>query len=93
LSRKVHCQVLGEELDGLAFQPYPGELGKRIYENVSQQAWQKWLALQTMLINEHRLSPINPEHRKYLEGEMEKYFFGEGAAAPEGYVPPENNGD
>jgi len=87
----VHCQLLGEELEGLAFQPYPGDLGKRIYENVSQQAWQKWLALQTMLINENRLSPINPEHRKYLEGEMEKFFFGEGAEMPEGYVAPEDS--
>ena len=93
MSRKVKCLILGEELDGLTFQPYPGELGKRIYDNVSQQAWQKWLALQTMLINENRLSPINPEHRKYLEGEMEKYFFGEGSAAPEGYVPPEDQAD
>ena len=93
MSRKVHCQILGEELDGLAFQPYPGELGKRIYENISQQAWQKWLALQTMLINENRLSPINPEHRKYLEGEMEKFFFGEGAEMPEGYVAPEDSED
>ena len=93
MSRKVKCLILGEELDGLTFQPYPGELGKRIYDNVSQQAWQKWLALQTMLINENRLSPINPEHRKYLEGEMEKYFFGEGSAAPEGYVPPEDRDD
>ena len=93
MSRKVNCQVLGEELDGLTFQPYPGELGKRIYENISQQAWQQWLAHQTMLINENRLSPINPEHRKFLEGEMEKFFFGEGSAAPEGYVPPEESGD
>lgn len=91
MSRKVQCQLLGEELDGLGFQPYPGELGKRIYEQISQQAWQKWLALQTMLINENRLSPLNPEHRKYLEGEMEKFFFGEGSAAPEGYVPPEES--
>ena len=93
MSRKVQCQYLGEELEGLAFQPYPGELGKRIYENISQQAWQKWLELQTMLINENRLSPINPEHRKYLEGEMEKFFFGEGAEMPEGYVAPEDSGD
>ena len=93
MSRKVNCQVLGEELDGLTFQPYPGELGKRIYENISQQAWQQWLAHQTMLINENRLSPINPEHRKFLEGEMEKFFFGEGSAAPEGYVPPEESVD
>ena len=93
MSRKVQCQMLGEELDGLAFQPYPGDLGKRIYENISQQAWQKWLELQTMLINENRLSPINPEHRKYLEGEMEKFFFGEGAEMPEGYVAPESGED
>jgi Fe-S cluster biosynthesis and repair protein YggX len=78
---------LDEELDGLAFQPYPGELGKRIFENISQQAWQKWLAHQTMLINENRLSPINPEHRKYLEGEMEKFLFEGSAEKPEGYVP------
>ena len=89
MTRKVHCQALGEELDGLAFQPYPGELGKRIFDNISQQAWQKWLAHQTMLINEHRLSPINPDHRKFLEAEMVKYFFGEGSEKPEGYVAPE----
>ena len=87
MTRKVFCQALKEELDGLAFQPYPGELGKRIFENISQQAWQKWLAHQTMLINENRLSPINPEHRKFLENEMEKFFFGEGSEVPEGYVP------
>jgi Fe-S cluster biosynthesis and repair protein YggX len=83
--------MLGEEKDALTFQPYPGELGKRIFENISQEAWQKWLAHQTMLINENRLSPINPQHRKYLEEEMEKFFFGEGSAAPEGYVPPEED--
>ena len=86
----VNCVVLKEELPGLAFQTYPGELGKRIYDTVSMQAWQKWLKHQTILINEHRLSPIEPEHRKYLEGEMEKYFFGEGSEIPEGYVPPED---
>ena len=89
MTRKVQCLALGEELDALAFQPYPGELGRKIFENISQQAWQKWLAHQTMLINENRLSPINPEHRKYLEGEMENYFFGEGSERPEGYVAPE----
>jgi Fe-S cluster biosynthesis and repair protein YggX len=81
--------LLDKEGDALTFQPYPGELGKRIYENISQEGWQRWLTHQTMLINEHRLSPINPEHRKYLESEMEKFFFGEGSDAPEGYVPPE----
>jgi len=90
VSKKVHCQLLDQELDALAFQTYPGELGKRIFENISQQAWQQWLALQTMLINENRLSPINPEHRAYLEAEMEKYFFGEGSEKPEGYVAPDS---
>lgn len=91
MSRTVQCIVLKREAEGLAFQPYPGELGKRIFENVSQKAWQKWLSHQTMLINEMRLSPINPEHRKFLENEMENYFFGEGSQAPEGYVPPESS--
>jgi Fe-S cluster biosynthesis and repair protein YggX len=89
MSRTVHCVILGKEAEGLAFQPYPGDLGKRIFENVSQEAWQKWLAHQTMLINEMRLSPIDPEHRKFLESEMEKYFFGEGSEKPEGFVSPE----
>jgi len=90
VSKKVHCQLLDQELDALTFQTYPGELGKRIFENISQQAWQQWMTLQTMLINEHRLSPINPEHRAYLETEMEKYFFGKGSEKPEGYVAPDS---
>jgi Fe-S cluster biosynthesis and repair protein YggX len=89
MTRKVQCILLGEQLEGLAFQPYPGDLGKRIFDNVSQQGWQRWLAHQTMLINENRLSPINPEHRKFLETEMEKFFFGEGSELPEGYVAPD----
>jgi len=87
MTRMVHCHLLDEELPALEFQPYPGELGKRIFENISAQAWQSWLAHQTMLINEHRLSPINPEHRKFLEQEMEQYFFGTGSEKPAGYVP------
>lgn len=87
MTRMVNCQLLGEELEGLAFQTYPGELGKRIFDNISAKAWQEWLSHQTMLINEHRLSPINPEHRKFLEGEMEKFFFGGGSEKPEGYIP------
>ncbi len=90
MSKKVHCQLLDQELAALAFQTYPGELGKRIFENISQQAWQQWMTLQTMLINEHRLSPINPEHRAYLETEMEMYFFGKGSEKPEGYVAPDS---
>ncbi len=90
MSKKVHCQLLDQELEALAFQTYPGELGKRIFENISQQAWQQWMTLQTMLINENRLSPLNPEHRAYLEAEMEKYFFGGGSEKPEGYVAPDS---
>ncbi len=90
MSKKVHCQLLDQDLDALTFQTYPGELGKRIFEHISQQAWQQWLALQTMLINENRLSPMNPEHRAYLEAEMEKYFFGEGSEKPQGYVAPDS---
>jgi len=90
MSRIVHCQMLDQDLEGLAFQTWPGELGKRIYEHISQQAWAQWMNHQTMLINEHRLSPLNPEHRKYLEGEMEKFLFGEGSEKPQGYVAPED---
>jgi Fe-S cluster biosynthesis and repair protein YggX len=83
----VHCIKLDKEAEGLAAPPYPGELGQKIFDNVSKEAWQLWLAQQTMLINENRLSVINPEHRKFLEAEMEKFFFGEGSAPPEGYQP------
>ena len=69
------------------YAPYPGELGQRIYDSVSKQAWQRWVAHQTMLINEYRLTPIEPEARSFLEKEMEKFFFGEGSAAPKEYVP------
>ncbi|MDZ7804753.1 oxidative damage protection protein [Thiohalophilus sp.] len=88
MARMVHCAKLNKEAEGLDMPPYPGELGKRIYENVSKEAWQMWIQQQTMLINEYRLSPMNPEHRKMLEDQMEKFFFGEGAETPEGYVPP-----
>ncbi len=88
MSHTVTCVKLGREAEGLDRQPYPGELGKRIYENVSKQAWGDWLRHQTMLINENRLSPMDPKSRKFLEEQMERYFFGEGAEVPEGYVPP-----
>ncbi|MHA1569779.1 MAG: oxidative damage protection protein [Alphaproteobacteria bacterium] len=90
MSRMVHCVKLNTEAEGLDTPPYPGELGQRIFENVSKQAWQDWLRQQTMLINEYRLSPINPEHRKFLEEAMEKFFFGEGGdTPPEGFTPKE----
>lgn len=88
MTRMVHCVKLGREAEGLERQPYPGELGKRIYENVSKEAWQKWLGHQTMLINEYRLSPVEPKARQFLEEQMEKFLFGEGSEAPPDYVPP-----
>ena len=91
MARTVHCVKLGEELEGLDRPPYPGELGKRIYEQISKQAWQQWLGHQTMLMNEYRLTPIDPKARKFLETEMEKFLFGEGAAPPPDYKPPEEN--
>jgi A/G-specific adenine glycosylase len=91
MSRTVFCVKLQREAEGLSYAPYPGELGKRIYEQVSKEAWTQWLAHQTMLINENRLSPLDPKARKFLEAEMEKYFFGDGSEAPVGYVPPESS--
>jgi Fe-S cluster biosynthesis and repair protein YggX len=87
--RTVHCIKLGRDAEGLDFPPYPGELGKRIYENVSKEAWQAWIRHQTMLVNENRLSLADSRARKWLAEQMEKYFFGEGSAKPPGYVPPE----
>ncbi len=87
MTRTVHCVKLGREAEGLDRPTYPGELGKRIYENVSKEAWQGWLGHQTMLINEYRLSPIDPKARKFLEEEMEKYFFGPGSEAPPDFKP------
>ena len=86
--RTVHCIKLGRDAEGLDFPPYPGELGKRIYENVSKEAWQAWLKHQTMLVNENRLSLADSRARKWLAEQMEKYFFGEGSAMPPGYVSP-----
>lgn len=80
--------MLGEDAEGLDYAPYPGDLGQRIYDKVSKLAWQRWLAHQTMLINEYRLTPMEPEARKYLESEMEKFLFGEGSSAPKEFVPP-----
>ena len=88
MTRKVQCVTLGKEADGLDFPPYPGELGKRIYESVSKEAWADWLKHQTMLVNENRLSLVDPEARKYLTKQTEAYFFGDGADQAEGFVPP-----
>jgi Fe-S cluster biosynthesis and repair protein YggX len=88
MSRTVQCVKLGKEAEGLDKPPYPGELGQRIFEQVSKEAWQLWLKHQTILINEHRISPIDPKARKFLEEEMEKFFFGDGSSVPGGFVMP-----
>ena len=87
MARTVKCVLLGQELPGLERPPYPGPLGQRIFEQVSSQAWQQWLRHQTMLINEYRLSVIEPKARKFLEEEMEKFLFSGDATKPEGYTP------
>jgi Fe-S cluster biosynthesis and repair protein YggX len=87
MTRTVQCVLLGKEAEALDYAPYPGALGQRIFENVSKQAWQQWVGHQTMLINENRLTPIEPAARKFLEEEMEKFFFGSGSEAPPDFVP------
>ena len=86
MSRTVNCVLLGIESEGLARVTYPGELGQRIFENVSKLAWQRWLSHQTMLIYEYRLTPIEPKAREFLEQEMEKFFFGGGSERPPDFV-------
>ena len=89
MSRTVHCIKLNKEAEGLDFPPYPGALGQRIFENVSKEGWQQWIKHQTMLVNENRLNLADARARKYLVQQMEKHFFGEGADAATGYVPPQ----
>ncbi len=88
MAHTVKCIKLGIEAEGLDFAPLPGDLGKRIYENVSMEAWAQWIKQQTMLINENRLSLADPRARQYLKEQVEKHFFGDGADAAQGYVPP-----
>ena len=83
--RLVNCILLGKEAEGLERPTYPGDLGQRIFENVSKHSWGEWLKHQTMLINEYRLTPFEPKARQFLEKEMEKFFFGEGSEKPEGF--------
>lgn len=89
MARRVFCSKDQIETDGLDFIPWPGALGKRVFDEIGKPAWAQWLAHQTMLINENRLSPLDPKHRTFLQGEMEKFLFGDGADKPQGYVPPE----
>ena len=87
MSRTVHCEYEKREAEGLDFVPWPGALGKRVFAGIGKPAWGAWLAHQTMLINENRLSPMDPEHRAFLEREMEKFLFQGGAEKPAGYDP------
>lgn len=88
MSRTVMCKKFKQELEGLTAPPYPGPKGQDIFENVSKQAWQDWQAHQTMLINEKHLSLVDPEARKYLQVEMDKFLSGQEYDQAEGYVPP-----
>ncbi len=87
MTRMVNCVLLKREAEGLDRPTYPGDLGQRIFENVSKEAWGNWIKQQTILMNEYRLSPINPKDRKFLEEEMEKFFFGAGASKVDNLVP------
>ena len=88
MSRIIHCAKLKQDLEGLDRAPFPGEKGQRIFDNISKQAWQMWMQQQTMLINENRLSVIEPDARKFLEEKMMAFLFEDDDARPEGYVPP-----
>jgi Fe-S cluster biosynthesis and repair protein YggX len=88
MARMVNCIKLGREAEGLDFPPVPGELGKKLWESVSKEAWAAWQKHQTMLVNENRLNLADARARKYLMTQMEQYFFGEGADQVSGYVPP-----
>ena len=87
MARLVNCAKLGTEAEGLDAAPFPGSKGQYIYDNVSQKAWQEWLGMQTMLINENRLASFEPKAKKLIEEEREKFLFGSGFQMPEGYVP------
>jgi len=91
MSKLIKCAKLKKEAKGLDYQPYPGDIGKKILNEISQEAWEMWMKHQTMLINEMRLTPVDPKTRKFLEEEMEKFFFGEGSQMPEGYTPEKKN--
>jgi Fe-S cluster biosynthesis and repair protein YggX len=88
MARVIQCVHLKKEAQGLEYAPYPGELGKRIYAQVSKEGWQLWLRHQTMLVNENRLNLADQRARQYLARQMELFLFGEGADKPAGYVPP-----
>ena len=89
MTRTVKCLKLNKEAEGLDFQTWPGELGKKIFDNISKEAWQMWINHQTMIINEYRLNPMDPKAKELIINEMEKFLFGEGADLPPDFVPEE----
>jgi len=92
MARTVQCNKLGKELPGLTFKPFPNELGQRIYESISQEAWKMWLEHFKMVMNEFRLSPADPRTNQILYQQAEEFFFGQGAQLPPDYVPPPSKG-
>jgi Fe-S cluster biosynthesis and repair protein YggX len=91
-TRMVHCVKFDKEMPGLERVPWKGELGKRVYESVSQDAWKMWIEHSKMIMNEYRLNPLDPNSQKIMEEQMEQFFFGAGAKLPEGYVAPKAKG-
>lgn len=91
MTKTVFCQKLKKEAKALSSPPYPGPLGQKIVETISEEAWAQWQAHQTMLINENRLSMLSPDARQFLKTEMEKFLFGEGSDKPAGFTPPEQD--
>ena len=87
MTRMVQCVKLKKEAEGLERPPYPGELGQKIFDTVSKEAWDLWVKQQTILMNENRLTPIDPEHRKFLEQQMDEFLFGGGVQMPAGFTP------
>lgn len=87
MTRKIHCVVDDIETEGLDYPPWPSEAGLRVYREVGKPAWRRWLAHQTILINEYRIHPMNPEQREFLEREMIRFLFDKSVHMPPGYVP------
>ncbi|AOB31926.1 MULTISPECIES: oxidative damage protection protein [Bordetella] len=88
MTRTVHCVKLKRDAEGLDFPPYPGELGQRIWQQVSKEAWEEWKGVQTRLVNENRLNLADARARKYLQQQMERFLFEDGSVEAQGYVPP-----
>jgi Fe-S cluster biosynthesis and repair protein YggX len=91
MANNIFCIKLNQQAEAMKAPPFPGDLGQKIFNQISQRAWEMWLAHQTMLINEYRLNLADPESRAFLIAEMQKYFFGEGSETPKGFVNPEKD--